>query len=91
MNSSLAAPPPTISQLEHLVREHLRIFAAGDLDAVDTNVTSDYLNHRSIVEPLECAAQKASRRRCVEHIGLLPRCTSSSTMLPSTATWWRCM
>jgi len=53
MNSSLAAPPPTISQLEHLAREHLRIFAAGDLDAVDTNVTSDYLNHRSIVEPLE--------------------------------------
>ena len=57
MNSSPTVQPPAVSQLGHLgiedvAREHLRIFAAGDLDAVDANVTSDYLNHRSADEPL---------------------------------------
>jgi ketosteroid isomerase-like protein len=38
---------------EDLVREHLRIVATGDFDAVDSNVTPDYFNHRSADEPLE--------------------------------------
>lgn len=42
---------------ERLAREHLRIVAAGDQDAVATNVTSDYFNHRSADEPIE-ARQK---------------------------------
>ena len=58
MNSSPEVQPLTGSQvdhlaIEHVAREHLRIFAAGDLDAVDANVTADYLNHRSADEPLE--------------------------------------
>lgn len=43
----------TQSQPERLVREHLRIVAATDFDAVDRNVTSDYFNHRSADEPME--------------------------------------
>jgi len=53
MNSPLEVPHPTIGQVERLAREHLRIFAAGDLAAVAANVTADYLNHRSVDEPLE--------------------------------------
>jgi ketosteroid isomerase-like protein len=33
--------------------EHLEIVARGDLEAVDGNVTEDFLNHRSAQEPLE--------------------------------------
>jgi len=53
MNSPLEVPHSPIGQVEHLAREHLRIFAAGDLDAVAAHVTADYLNHRSADEPLE--------------------------------------
>ena len=38
---------------EHLVREHLRIVATADFDAVDDNVTPDYFNRRSADEPLD--------------------------------------
>ncbi len=53
MNSSLEAQPGVIGEVERIAREHLRIFAAGDLDAVAANVTSDYLNRRSADEPLQ--------------------------------------
>ena len=53
MNSPLEVPHLTVGRAEHLAREHLRIFAAGDLNAVAANVTADYLNHRSTDEPLE--------------------------------------
>jgi ketosteroid isomerase-like protein len=43
----------TVTENERLVREHLRIVATGDLDAVALNVTSDYFNHRSADEPME--------------------------------------
>lgn len=36
-----------------MAREHLRIVAAGDQDAVSANVTPDYFNHRSADEPIE--------------------------------------
>lgn len=48
------APDAAIrSRHESLAREHLRIVATADFDAVDDNVTSDYFNHRSTDEPLE--------------------------------------
>jgi ketosteroid isomerase-like protein len=53
MNNPLEVQHPTISQAERLAREHLRIFAAGDMEAVAANVTSDYLNRRSADEPIE--------------------------------------
>jgi SnoaL-like polyketide cyclase len=37
---------------EHLAREHLRLFAAGDEAGMAANVSSDYFNHRSADEPL---------------------------------------
>ncbi|WP_254544300.1 ester cyclase [Halomarina pelagica] len=37
---------------DRLAREHLRIVAAADFDAVDGNVTPDYVNHRSADEPM---------------------------------------
>jgi predicted ester cyclase len=42
-----------VTDNEHLVREHLRIVADADFDAVDANVTSDYFNHRSADEPMD--------------------------------------
>ena len=36
-----------------LSREHLRIVAAGDEDAVPANLTPDYFNHRSADEPMD--------------------------------------
>jgi predicted ester cyclase len=53
MNSQVEVQSHAISQAEHLAREHLRIFADGDLEAVAGNVTANYLNHRSADEPIE--------------------------------------
>jgi hypothetical protein len=39
-------------EAERLAREHLRIVAEGDEDAVAANVTPDYFNHRSADEPM---------------------------------------
>lgn len=41
------------TEKENLAREHLRIIAAGDKDAVAANVASDYFNHRSADEPID--------------------------------------
>ena len=40
-------------EYERLAREHLRIVAEGDFDAIEENVTDDYFNVRSADEPLE--------------------------------------
>ncbi len=39
-------------EAERLVREQFRIIETGELDLADTNVTPDYVNHRSVHEPL---------------------------------------
>lgn len=39
-------------QIETVVREHFRIVAEGELEAMDENVTADFLNIRSADEPL---------------------------------------
>ena len=39
-------------EAERLVREQFRIIETGDLDLADTNVPPDYVNHRSVHEPL---------------------------------------
>ncbi len=38
---------------EEQAREHLRIVASADFDAVEANVTHDYFNRRSADEPIE--------------------------------------
>lgn len=40
------------AEIEALVREHFHIVAEGKLDAMDDNVTADFLNIRSAEEPL---------------------------------------
>ena len=47
----------TANEIEAVIREHFRIVAAGDLTAMDDNVSADFLNVRSAEEPL------AARRR----------------------------
>jgi ketosteroid isomerase-like protein len=42
----------TRDEIEALVREHFRIVADGEPDAMDDNVTADFLNIRSAEEPL---------------------------------------
>jgi len=53
MDISVENDRGTIGQAEHLAREHLRIVATGDEEAIAGNVTSDYFNHRSADEPLD--------------------------------------
>lgn len=53
---SLAMPaeiPIEPGDARRIAVEHLEIVARGDLDAVEGNVTEDFLNHRSAQEPLE--------------------------------------
>lgn len=42
----------TTCENEHLAREHLRAVADADFDAIDVNVTPDYINLRAADEPL---------------------------------------
>src|ERR1700758_4953329 len=42
----------TRDEIEAVVREHFRIVAEGELEAMDHNVTADFLNTRSAEEPL---------------------------------------
>jgi len=42
----------TPDQIDTIVREHFRIVAEGELEAMDENVTADFLNVRSTDEPL---------------------------------------
>ena len=42
----------TRDDIEAVIREHFRIVAEGDLEAMDNNVTADFLNNRSADEPL---------------------------------------
>lgn len=49
----------TERSMKDVAFEHLRIFAAGDVAAVNANVTVDYFNHRSADEPL--AARQPGR------------------------------
>jgi ketosteroid isomerase-like protein len=37
---------------QELVREEFAVIETGDLALADTNVTPDYVNHRSASEPL---------------------------------------
>jgi hypothetical protein len=53
MNDPLAANPTTMTVAERLAREHLRIVADGDQDAVARNVTADFFNHKSADEPMD--------------------------------------
>ncbi len=52
MNDQIISSPGD-SVVERLARDHLIITAAGDLNAVDQNVTGDYLNHRCADEPMD--------------------------------------
>lgn len=45
--------PSDGSDVERLARDHLIITAAGNLEAVQKNVTADYLNHRCADEPMD--------------------------------------
>jgi hypothetical protein len=47
-----AAPGATRDEIESALREHFRIVAEGELEAMDDNVTADFLNLRSAEEPL---------------------------------------
>jgi hypothetical protein len=49
----------TRDEIEALVREHFRIVAEGEREAMDHNVTADFLNIRSAEEPL--AARQPGR------------------------------
>jgi len=55
MKSQSVATPTgeSIGEAERVAREHLRIVATGDENAVKKNVTPDYWNHRSNDEPME--------------------------------------
>ena len=53
MSAAAAADP---LEAARVAVEHLEIVARGDLDAVEGNVTADFLNHRSTQEPLETRA-----------------------------------
>ncbi|MEO5883529.1 MAG: ester cyclase [Caldimonas sp.] len=41
-----------MTEAEHLAKEHLRLFAAGDETGMASNVSPDYFNFRSADEPL---------------------------------------
>ena len=43
----------TRDEIEAVIREHFRIVAEGELEAMDDNVTADFLNLRSVDEPLQ--------------------------------------
>ena len=53
--TSTTSPAPAADRLEaeRLVREQFRIIETGDLALAEANVTPDFLNHRSVHEPLE--------------------------------------
>lgn len=51
--ASAAHIPINPGEAGRIAVEHLEIVARGDLDAVEGNVTDDFLNHRSAQEPLE--------------------------------------
>lgn len=53
MSGPLQPNPSGIGEAERIAREHLRIFASGDFNAVATNVSANYFNHRSADEPIE--------------------------------------
>jgi len=42
----------TRDEIEAVIREHFRILAEGELEAMDDNVTADFRNIRSVDEPL---------------------------------------
>ena len=52
MASQGIAPGATRDEIESAVREHFHIVAEADLEAIDDNVTADFLNIRSAEEPL---------------------------------------
>jgi ketosteroid isomerase-like protein len=47
-----ASKPTSQEEAERLVREQFRIIETGDLDLAEANVTPEYVNHRSVHEPL---------------------------------------
>ncbi len=65
--TSTTSPAPAADRLEaeRLVREQFRIIETGDLALAEANVTPDFINHRSVHEPL--AARGRGPRRAQGH------------------------
>jgi predicted ester cyclase len=53
MTARPSHPTVDLELAERLVREQFQVIESGDLDLALTNVTADFVNHRSVHEPLE--------------------------------------
>lgn len=52
MTATSSTPTVDAGVAERLVREQFQVIENGDLELALTNVTADYINHRSVHEPL---------------------------------------
>jgi hypothetical protein len=63
MSNRSGSPEERRSVSERLVRDHLNLTAAADIDAVEANVTSNFFNHRSADEPMDTRKTWARRSK----------------------------